>query len=198
MSNHINYLEELQRTADLFGVYQFVSKVLEDLRFEIWSGAGKDIHHHYGDGGLLKHTYEVAEYVFTIADTHGFMKGDRDVLNGAELFVSAIWHDYGKIWDYQKIDGIWGKHDSHARRIHHISRSALEFEKWYDQLWREQPNVDFSLIDKDRVTHNILSHHGMREWGSPVAPHTKEAWVLHLSDNLSARLDDCDKHDRIK
>jgi 23S rRNA maturation-related 3'-5' exoribonuclease YhaM len=53
-------------------------------------------------------------------------------------------------------------------------------------------------IDPSNITHNILSHHGMREWGSPVAPATKEAWILHLCDNMSARLDDCNKHDKIQ
>jgi 3'-5' exoribonuclease len=53
-------------------------------------------------------------------------------------------------------------------------------------------------INENNVLHNILAHHGQRAWGSPVAPATKEAWILHLADNLSARLDDCDKHDILK
>ncbi len=192
--SHIDYLKELKRTANIFGVYQLVYKVLEDPRFETWSGAGKDIHHHYGDGGLLKHTYEVGEYALNIADTHSFIQGDTNKLNVGELIVSFMWHDYGKIWDYQKIDGVWGKHNNHARHIHHISRSALEFQKHYDSLLDEERD----MVNPDNIIHNILSHHGMREWGSPVAPATKEAWILHLADNISARLDDCDKHDRIK
>jgi 3'-5' exoribonuclease len=47
----------------------------------------------------------------------------------------------------------------------------------------------------ERVTHNILSHHGQREWGSAVAPYSREAWILHLCDGLSARIDDCDRLD---
>ncbi len=190
----IDFLEELKRDAKTYDVYQYVKPVLEDPRFAIWSGAGKDIHHHYGDGGLLKHTYEV--YQFSYAATQTFHSFTDECVNVAELLVSAIWHDYGKVWDYQKIDDVWGKYDNHARQIHHISRSALEFEKHYcNPDGFEWTGV---TINKDNVIHNILSHHGMREWGSPVSPATKEAWILHLSDNMSARLDDCDKHDRIK
>jgi 23S rRNA maturation-related 3'-5' exoribonuclease YhaM len=45
----------------------------------------------------------------------------------------------------------------------------------------------------DEVTHAILSHHGQREWGSPVRPATKLAWILHTCDMMSARVNDCDK-----
>jgi 3'-5' exoribonuclease len=34
----------------------------------------------------------------------------------------------------------------------------------------------------------ILSHHGQYEYGSPVLPMVAEAEVLHLIDNLDARL----------
>ena len=43
---------------------------------------------------------------------------------------------------------------------------------------------------EDEVLHCILSHHGQRAWGSPVAPKSIEAWILHLCDGLSARADD--------
>jgi 3'-5' exoribonuclease len=186
-----NIIKEISHDC---GILPFVSKVLDDERFLYWSGSGKPEQHHYGDGGLIQHTLEVVQYCLSNATTANLY--DSSGVNVPELLISAIWHDYGKIWDYQKFMGIWGKCDNHARRIHHISRSAMEFAKHYDYLWREIPNVDFSICNKDNVIHNILSHHGCREWGSPVSPATKEAWILHLSDNMSARLDDCGKFDR--
>jgi 3'-5' exoribonuclease len=176
----------------------YVYPVIDDSRFEIWSGSGSDKHHHYGDGGLIKHIYEVYTYCRLITAQHnGDCVDIKNRINGHELLISVIWHDYGKIWDYQKDEnGVWGKHNNHARQIHHISRSVLEFEKHVDQLRTiDRLRTD---INTDNIIHNILSHHGMREWGSPVAPATREAWILHLADNLSARLDDCDKHDIIK
>ena len=39
----------------------------------------------------------------------------------------------------------------------------------------------------------ILSHHGVYEYGSPVLPMIPEAEVLHLIDNLDARMNTIDK-----
>jgi 3'-5' exoribonuclease len=197
----IDYKQDLKNTCKKYSV--FTDPVLDDPRFEIWSGAGSDKHHHYGDGGLLKHTHEVFEYVELIAMKHNSTcVGYENRINVLELLISVIWHDYGKIWDYQKDEnGVWGKHNNHARQIHHISRSAIEWERYSSKLPIELWNTleaENRVINPDNITHNILSHHGMREWGSPVAPATREAWVLHLADNLSARLDDCNKHDIIK
>jgi 23S rRNA maturation-related 3'-5' exoribonuclease YhaM len=50
----------------------------------------------------------------------------------------------------------------------------------------------------DKVLHCILAHHGCRAWGSPVAPSTREAWLVHLADAISARADDCDRVDMLK
>jgi len=37
------------------------------------------------------------------------------------------------------------------------------------------------------MQHLILSHHGRREYGSPVLPATPEALALHHLDNLDAK-----------
>jgi len=50
----------------------------------------------------------------------------------------------------------------------------------------------------DKVLHAILAHHGCREAGSPVAPKTREAWLVHFCDGISARMDDADTWDIIK
>jgi len=192
----IDYLQDLKNKCKEF--YPYVETVLEDPRFSTCSGSGSDIHHHYGDGGLLLHTYEVYSYGELIVNKHNSTcRGWGNRVNPLEVFISIIWHDYGKIWDYQKIDGVWGKHNNHARKIHHISRSAIEWERHYPDIVRSGV-ITPCPVNGNRITHNILSHHGRREWGSPVAPATKEAWILHLADNLSARLNDCDKHDIIK
>jgi 3'-5' exoribonuclease len=42
------------------------------------------------------------------------------------------------------------------------------------------------------VLHLILSHHGQREYGSPVLPATAEALALHHLDNLDAKVQAAD------
>jgi 3'-5' exoribonuclease len=39
------------------------------------------------------------------------------------------------------------------------------------------------------VIHLVASHHGEKQFGSPVEPKTPEAMTLHLLDNLDAKLE---------
>ena len=151
-----------------------------------WSGSSSPENHHYGDGGLAKHTVEVVRLCESTVKTLNHNDVDMPA-----LLTAALWHDYGKMWDYEKVEGVW-RGSPHKRLIHHIPRSAIEWEKYANS---EPGDLKDSFIDK--VTHCILSHHGRRDWGSPIAPCSKEAWILHLCDNLSARMDDW-KFDRLK
>jgi 3'-5' exoribonuclease len=160
-----------------------------DPDFSTNSGCHVSRGHHYGTGGLLQHTWEVISLCMSTAtfyaengSAHGKIISDKI------LFCAALFHDVGKIWDYAK--------DSnaalpHKRKIHHISRSAIEWN-----IFCREHNLNNYLTEE--VTHCILSHHGQRQFGSPVAPLTREAWILHLSDSMSARVEDCDRLDMVK
>jgi 3'-5' exoribonuclease len=162
--------------------------IFNDPKFQTWSGSGHPHHHHYGDGGLMQHTMEVCSYSESNAE---IAKTNGHIINEDVLMLACVYHDIGKTYDYVKIDGVWQK-SPHCRNIHHISRSALIWSKSFNSIG----STDETLHDK--VLHCILSHHGRREYGSPVAPKSREAWILHLSDNLSARMFDADTNDMIK
>ncbi len=172
-------IAKLRKLSEYFSAeaVEVASHILDDPAFPVWSGSSKPFQHHYGDGLLIEHTYEV---VVLCQENTKVLNVD---LNREVLFLAALYHDYGKIWDYQKVNGVWGAR-LHKRLIHHISRSAIEFNLI-------AKNYKFA----EEVTHCILSHHGQREFGSPVAPKTKEAWMLHLCDGISARMNDADKLD---
>ncbi|GAG05854.1 unnamed protein product, partial [marine sediment metagenome] len=38
------------------------------------------------------------------------------------------------------------------------------------------------------IEHILVSHHGLKEWASPVEPKTPEAQILHLADLTDARM----------
>lgn len=167
-----------------------ISKVvLDDPKFATWTGStgGK---HHDGAGGLAQHTWEVVELCLKSAGFFNILFGREVDLE--ELFLSALFHDVGKLDDYRPVDSISEKGTRwegtwHKRHIYHIPKSALVWSKAVDAT---------GLFKKihDNVLHAILSHHGQREWGSNVLPGTEVAWILHLCDGMSARTDEVSRN----
>jgi 3'-5' exoribonuclease len=170
--------------AGKLDVVEISNYVLDDWRFPIWSGSSKPYKHHYGKGGLAQHVLEVCELCL---QNNEYFCTDT-MVDSKKLFLAALFHDAGKMWDYKPIDVFnkdWMAVD-HKFLIHHISRSAI--------LWSEaSTKCKWKQEDIDEVLHCILSHHGQKEWGSPVTPQTRMAWLLHLCDGISARIDDCVK-----
>lgn len=196
MRTYPNRMTALRLIAADFGslAAQLAEHALTYPGFETCSGSSKPEQHHYGTGGLQQHTWEVITLCLDnvkIADFN--MKKD---VSRIELFFAALFHDVGKTHDYELIhdtekmgeDKIRWVGTQHRRNIHHISRSAIIWSKAVTEtgLFKQM---------EDDVLHAILAHHGLREYGSPVAPNTKVAWLLHLCDSISARMDDVDKMD---
>ncbi len=163
------------------GVEKISEVVLGHPNFAVWSGSVQN-KHHYGYAGLQHHTWEVIQLM---KQQEAFFKSLGHTLDSRVLFLSGLYHDFGKIWDYFPINASYDHWDgtNHKRSIHHISRSAIEWSKAVERTG-ECKDIE------DAVLHCILSHHGLREWGSPVFPWTKEAWILHHCDSLSARLNE--------
>ena len=165
-----------------------VLNVINNPKFSTWSGSSKPHQHHYGKEGLINHTLEVIELCMA---NYELMKTIHDDMQNPELyFLAALYHDVGKIWDYEPTNEQMTEWTSakHKRNIHHISRSCIEWN-----LIAQKENLDQEFTDA--VSHAILAHHGLREWGSPVAPNSRVAWMLHLCDGISARMYDCNSYD---
>jgi 3'-5' exoribonuclease len=183
-----NPTQELIKLSAQHGTSFLTDTILTNPKFAIWSGSSKPFQHHYGKGGLAQHTLEVTQLCLQSNITLGNPVPIQHIL------LAAIFHDCGKMWDYEPLDDSFEEWQGtiHKRRIHHISRSAI--------IWTETINNfknAFAFQYKDEILHAILSHHGLREWGSPVSPNTKLAWLLHLCDGISARINDCDKQSDI-
>lgn len=191
-------LKYIQKTADELDVGYIASEVTSDPRFYLWSGSSRKEQHHYGKHGLVRHTAEVIQ--LCLANNELTCSG----MSKKELFLAGLFHDCGKMWDYApRSDNGTPDYDnwistSHKRKIHHISRSAIQWNLAAEQWGLAKPATidDFvKSIDVDEITHAILAHHGQRAWGSPVAPKSGLAWMLHLCDGISARMNDCDSWD---
>jgi 3'-5' exoribonuclease len=178
---HQTPTQNLTDLAFRLNVAQLTNVVLNDPRFPEWTGSSNPKSHHYGDGGLAQHVLEVTQIGLSQIP---YFKSLGRAVNPRHYALAAIFHDAGKMWDYQKIPLNQWTVAPHKHHIHHIARSALLFC---------ETCAAFPIItqeEQDEITHAILSHHGQRAWGSTVTPQTPLAWLLHLSDMLSARMND--------
>lgn len=142
--------------------------ILED---NLWKNTkGSSTGHHSYKGGLTVHTAEVLEIALNMASSF--------VLNANKDYIIAgtIWHDVGKKYDYSDE----GEKTIHYSLIRHLSKSYAQF-----YMLATQHEVDDKAIEA--ISHIILSHHGRKEWGSPVEPETTEAYIVHYADMLSSR-----------
>ena len=161
--------------------------VLHYPQFEYWSGSHNTFLHHYGRGGLVRHTWEIIDLGMTIIPLLNLC----DKVNPIPFYLASLFHDTGKMFDYESVGTEW-KPTEHRRLIHHLPRSALIFH----DVIKKFPELEAKYHDD--ILHAILAHHGRRDDGSPVAPKTRLAWLVHLCDAMSARMDDAERIDVVK
>jgi len=139
------------------------------------AAAAKTIHHAYG-GGLLEHTLEVMHYCDQVCAIQG--EGiDRDL-----LLTGAALHDIGKLWEYDQEGFSFNKTEEGKLLGGHVILGYDFVQKKIDLVNGFPKKLALHL------SHMILSHHGLKEWGAVEEPHTLEAVALHYADLLSARV----------
>lgn len=144
---------------------------------EVWkrfsvAPAAKFYHEAYKHG-LLEHTLALSKSVDSLSTS--FPEINRDL-----AITGALIHDIGKIDAYNDEDAIDLTDDGKL-----ISEIPLGY---YTVRWEIESLDSFPADLARELLHILLSHHGQREHGSPVTPLTREAWVVHMADNLSAKM----------
>jgi 3'-5' exoribonuclease len=142
------------------------------------SPAAKHYHQAYRHG-LLEHCLSVAQGVSALSST--FPGIDRDV-----AVTGALLHDIGKIEAYSSAGGAIDMTDA--------GKLQGEIPLGYYMVRRRIEDLPgFPAATAQAVLHIILSHHGKLEHGSPVAPCTREATLVHMIDNLGGTLGSFDR-----
>jgi len=141
-------------------------------------------HHHNYRGGLIEHTLDVwdlAEKLYPAYEEHL----DHDL-----LLCGAALHDVGKTKSYDLSVGVSQRTDL-GHLLDHIFMGA----SMVSNLWDRAVKPELGPADAPRAArcktlllHIILSHHGYKEWGSPVLPQTPEAVLIHYCDQISASM----------
>ncbi|HCA34931.1 MAG TPA: hydrolase [Lachnospiraceae bacterium] len=134
--------------------------------------AAKSIHHDYV-GGLLEHSVTVAEYAVSFQEAYPQM--DKDL-----LIAGGLLHDIGKLSELAPIP--LNDYTDSGRLLGHITIG-------YQMV--HEAGARIGLLSQKKLLqleHMILSHHGEREFGSPVVPETMEAMALHMADLCDSHL----------
>jgi len=102
------------------------------------------------------------------------------------VIAGAILHDIGKLqelsYDFATDYTVEGNLVGHIAIGVGMVRDAI----------RDIPGFPVGLAME--IEHLILSHHGSKELGSPVAPMTIEAFLLATADDLDAKIHQIRRH----
>jgi len=135
--------------------------------------------HHAAVGGLLLHSVSVARICKFVADTYS---NSNNLIDEDVLFCGSILHDVGKTDSYS-VSMTIGINEDEENLVSHISLG-------YGMVLMKIETINgFPEGLKRDILHIILSHHGLKEYGSPVEPQTLEAIVVYNADRLDADID---------
>ena len=137
--------------------------------------------HHARHGGLIEHIHSMCwtacRMVEHYQERYGQSAPRLDL-----LLAGCILHDIGKL---DEMSGPIGtEYTREGELAGHIAIGLRHLDKA-----AEAADVSQGSELYQHLRHLILSHHGKREWGSPVEPKTPEAVLLHQIDMLDSRLD---------
>ena len=166
-------LSECGGTVEDFLSFVFFEKGLWDI---FRSCPAAVTHHHAYVGGLLEHTIAVAGTARSLA--MAYRDGGMDV-DLPVVIAGALLHDLGKMESYEIPPGL--KMTVKGTVIDHIVLGYTTFSALAREFGLEE-GLFLAL------GHILVSHHGCREYGSPVLPATPEAMIVSAADELDFRL----------
>ncbi|MCG3178987.1 MAG: 3'-5' exoribonuclease YhaM [Phycisphaerae bacterium] len=138
--------------------------------------------HHAFIGGLLEHTLSLLGAARRLLPHYPQVNADL-VLAGIFL------HDIGKTRELSSAMGFEYTDEGHL--IGHIYVGAQYVQQKAAELADAGEPVNPEALRL--LLHIILSHHGQMEFGAPVLPKTREAFMVHYLDNLDAKINTFDR-----
>ena len=137
--------------------------------------------HHAYRHGYLEHTLSVTKTAVFLAEKYlAYYPGMEPPLSKSLVVAGAALHDIGKV---RELDGVptGSSYTPEGRLVGHILIGR--------DLVREAAGDVPDLAPETllRLEHIIISHQNLPEWGSPIAPHTPEALLVHYCDDIDAK-----------
>lgn len=140
-------------------------------RFKL-APAARAMHHAY-IGGLLEHTVSVIMLIYRICRHYPDL--DRDL-----LIAGAFLHDIGKIEEF-----VYDTHIDYSDSGRLVGHMVLGIQLVEEKI---RAIEGFPQETALLLKHLILSHHGEAQFGAVKLPASKEAFALHLADDLDAKI----------
>jgi len=164
---------------------------LEYIFFErdVWKAystwpAAVSLHHAYVSG-LLEHSLTVTNSALGMARSQTFYI-DLDV-----VIAGALLHDLGKLESYRLSPAPEVTVEGNV--VDHIVLGYHRFMTLVNEyLKKKEADATGANAPDERqmlaIGHILVSHHGTREFGSPVLPSTPEALIVSVADELDFKL----------
>lgn len=153
---------------------------------DFWIKPAAVSHHHDYLGGLCQHSCEVASIAYDMA--YRMVKLEKANINLDLILTGALMHDIGKTKLYD-LEGIRPTYNPFYGLYEHLVQGVLMVREYArDNELYEGNEGKIALLD-----HIILSHHLKKEYGSPVNPQFKEAFIVHSADALSSHYNKIEK-----
>jgi len=166
-------LQEHLRSVTNDHVRILLNRIVTDneSQLRVWPAA-QQIHHAYR-GGFLEHITKMAEVGRLVARAYG---ANEDL-----VLAGVVLHDIGKLQELA-YEGGAGSYTRDGNLVGHIALGLMMVREACASI------SGFPIELRSQIEHMIASHHGVREYGSPVEPKTIEAFILASIDELDAKL----------
>lgn len=133
--------------------------------------------HHAERSGLLHHTVSVLRAAEAVLPLYPFL--DADLLR-----AGAIAHDLSKTAEFISDDaGNVSDYSAEGQLLGHLVHGVAQVR---EAARRANVTGEYVLL----LSHMIISHHGLPEHGSPRPPMFPEAEMLHLLDDMDAKMNE--------
>lgn len=166
------------RSMDDGHLRELLTRIIDaqGAKLKVWPAA-QTVHHAYRSG-LLEHVLKLIDTTTALAAAYD---ARRDL-----LIAGVILHDIGKLQELAYDTAT--QYSVEGNLVGHITLGVMMVRDAAAGIPGFPPELLMEL------EHLILSHHGSREFGSPVEPMTIEAFILAACDDLDAKLHQVNRH----
>ena len=174
MLGEINRTIDRMKTPELQAILRELISMAGDKL--IYYPAAQRVHH-AERSGLLHHTLSVLRAAEKILPLYPFL--DADLLR-----AGAIAHDLSKTAEFLSDEaGNVSDYSAEGQLLGHLVHGVAQVR---EAARRAQVEGEYVLL----LSHMVISHHGEPDHGSPRPPMFAEAEMLHLLDDMDAKMNE--------